>query len=232
MTEKQIEELIQKLNRKELKEELIFKRRISKNVFVAKIWNSLPEEKSITECIKSERWFLIQNDSNKFIGAILDCVEDLHWFIQKGYRGKSYLSNALRESIIPYLFDDKGFEYERVVQRITINKKKLEAKNFKASKNVAIKLGFEYVESKNGKEIFKLEKNNLNWQHQNLKEINTLITEERINQLKEKIFYCHNMLQYISDEILMSCGDYGDLMEITKKVNDYSKEINRICSET
>jgi hypothetical protein len=119
MTEKEIRKYIDRLNKGKASES-IFTRQISKNVDVAKVWT---EHSKMTDDIiapfKSERFFFIKNDSGKYIGAVLDMdlCQDLHWYIVPKSRKQGYLTTALKESILPYLFYD-----DRERQRITIEK--------------------------------------------------------------------------------------------------------------
>ncbi len=123
MTEREIRKYIDLLNDGKAGES-IFTRQISKTVEVAKVW---PDQPKMTDKIignfGSYRFFFIKNEFNEYVGAVLDMYQDLHWYIVPKCRKHGYLTTALRESILPYLFYD-----ERESQRITIGEVQSEKK--------------------------------------------------------------------------------------------------------
>jgi hypothetical protein len=136
MTEEEIKKYIDQLNN-ESHNESIFIRPISSLVDIAKVWPKQPELcESMNIDIPSYDFFFIKNKSSKYVGAVLDMNRDLHWFILKKHRKNGYLTNALKESILPYIFYK-----DREEQRITIDKN-IGKENYLDSKKVAIKLGF------------------------------------------------------------------------------------------
>lgn len=82
----------------------------------------------------SYRFFFIKNELNQYVGAVFDMYSDLHWYIVPQSRKQGHLTKALKESILPYLFNE-----ERDRQRITIEKAAIGKKNYLNSKNVAEK---------------------------------------------------------------------------------------------
>jgi RimJ/RimL family protein N-acetyltransferase len=60
-----------------------------------------------------DKIYLIKKDGT-YIGAVYDMgVNDLHAYMKKDYRKKGYMSNALKNHILPYLFS-RGREYQHI----------------------------------------------------------------------------------------------------------------------
>ncbi len=216
MTEREIRKYIDRLNNGKASES-IFTRKISKNVVVAKVWSEQPKiTDDIFENFGSYRFFFIQNEQNEYIGAVLDMSRDLHWYVLPKSRKNGYLTNALKESILPYLF-----YYERESQRITIDKNSIGEKNYLSSKNLALKVGFKQTNETE----FELDKNEFDWTNENFEEINTEIKPDRIEELKKRIFFAFKTLYKISDELLMSFEDDKELKEIADEVIKYTWKI-------
>jgi hypothetical protein len=214
MTEKEIRKFIVQLNNGKANES-IFTRKICKNVDVAKVWSEQPK---ITDAIignySSYRFFFIKNEINEYVGAVLDMYQDLHWYILPKNRKQGYLTTALKESILPYLFYD-----ERESQRITIDKNAIGENNYLSSKNVALKLGFKPINDCETE--FELKQTDFNWDDENLKEINSEINSGRFKQLKKRAFFAFKTLYKISDELLMAVDDDKDLKEVADEVRNY-----------
>jgi hypothetical protein len=116
MTNKEISKYINRLNLKK-GSETIFCREISDNVIIAKVWPKQPKlSDSINGNFSSYNFFFIRNDFGKYIGAVLDMYSDLHWFISPKFRKQGFLTNAMKQSILPYIF------YNREKQQITISR--------------------------------------------------------------------------------------------------------------
>jgi hypothetical protein len=166
----------------------------------------------------SFRFFFIKDESSKYIGAVLDMCHDLHWYVVPKSRKLGYLTDALKKSILPYLFCN-----ERVVQKITIKKNAIGERNYLNSKSVALKLGFKATNEEETE--FELKQTDYNWDINNLKEINSEINSERYEQLRKRVFYAYKILCQISDELQMSVNDELDLKVVANKVRDYTWKI-------
>ncbi|QXP59717.1 GNAT family N-acetyltransferase [Olleya sp. HaHaR_3_96] len=138
MTNKQIQSFINKLNANTY-HKTIFKHQISKDVDFAKVWESQK-----TKDILPFRFFFIKNKSN-YVGAVLVMSRDLHWYITPEHRGKGYLSIALKNTILPYIFD----VLEREEQYITITASQIGEVYFSSSCKVALNVGFKKVDTNN-----------------------------------------------------------------------------------
>jgi hypothetical protein len=116
MTEKEIRKYINLLN-KGVAVDSIFLRQINQLVEVAKVWSAEPK---ITDNISgnfcSYRFFFIKNELKEYVGAVFDMHNDLHWYIVPKFRKKGNLSRALKEAILPYIFE------ERETQKISIDR--------------------------------------------------------------------------------------------------------------
>lgn len=221
MTEKEIRKYINRLNNDKAKES-IFTRPISKTVEIAKVWTEQPKiDDNIIGNFCSYRFFFIKNEINEYVGAVLDMEQDLHWYIVPRNRKKGYLTTALKESILPYLF-----YYVRDSQRITIDKNALGEKNYLNSKSVAIKLGFQPIN--NSEKEFQLNKVDFNWENENLDEDNLVINSERFDQLRKRAFFAYRILYKISDELLMVANDDKGLKQIANEVKSYTWKIEDI----
>ena len=221
MTERDIRKYIDRLNNGKSNES-IFIRQISANVDVAKVWSKQPKmTDNIIGNFGSYRFFFIKDEENKYVGAVLDMYQDLHWYIVPRSRKNGYLTTSLKQAILPYLFYD-----EREIQRITIEKNSIGEKNYLNSKSVAHKLGFKAINEDETE--FELKKSDFNWENENLKEINSDIVPERFEELRKRAFYAYKTLYKISDELLMTVNDDKELKEVADEVRKYTWKIEDI----
>jgi hypothetical protein len=221
MRDREIRKYINRLNNGNASES-IFTRQISKTVDVAKVWSEQPKmTDNIIGNFDSNRLFFVKNEANLYIGAVFDMYYDLHWYIVPEYRKKGYLTAALRDSILPYLFYE-----EREIQRITIEKDSIGEKNYLNSKNVALKLGFKSINDSESE--FELKHSEFNWEYENLDEINSAINTERFETLRKRAFYAYKALYKISDELLMTVDDDKELKEIANEVRKYTCKIENL----
>ena len=101
---------------------------------------------------ENSKFYFIKNAKNKYVGIVQDGGNDLHWYILPHHRGNGYLTNALRETILPHLLIDK------VSQCITINEGHISKKMADASEKVALSVGFKKIWDKDHSKIFILNK--------------------------------------------------------------------------
>lgn len=139
MTEKQIIQLINKLNRFPNFKDCI-KVGIGKNVELAHIWDN----DGFSESHIPYTYFLIK-ENNKYIGAVLYMTHDLHWVIVPKQRKKGHLSRALKQIILPYLLE----ETDRFEQKITIKRNQIGETNYQNSLKVALNVGFKQIDEEN-----------------------------------------------------------------------------------
>lgn len=225
MTNAEIAKYIRKLNNGSGKE-TIFTRPLSKNVDLGKVWAKRPKASDdISTTSLPYTFFFIKTNEDKYIGAVLDMCNDLHWYVQPKFRRKGYLVRALKSAILPYLF------YERDEQQITIDEYQIGERNYLNSKRVAELVGFKKVRSKRQEEVFKLSKNDFDWNLESLEEENTKIGKERIDVLRKRTFYAAKLLWMVQNELEMKYGDCNELDEVVKEVQNYTWKIESLFYE-
>jgi hypothetical protein len=224
MTEQEIRKYIKRLNNHNHKES-IFIRKISKNVDLAKVWSEQPKKKSkVLEGSYSNTFFFIKNSNNEYVGAVLDMQIDLHWYILPKHRKQGYLTYAMKESILPYIF-----EYCRDNQRISISRNAIGSENFENSKRVATSLGFTSIDNDETK--YELTSENFNWKDESIDDVNSQLTEERLKQLEQTVFYASNLLHKVSDELLMIYGNDLGLEQMKDDLKDFVYSIENLTTE-
>ncbi len=214
MTDNDLQKLLDVLNSKKHKK-TIFIRQISENVFISKVSSKInyPEIKPYS----FGTFFFIMNEKEKFISTIENRGQrDLHWYVTKKSRKKGYLTKALKETIIPYIFYDEDIDY----QRITINENIIGELNYENSKKVALKTGFKPLNEEETE--FELRKEEFDWSNEKIKEINTFIEDKKFQLFKNKIERIHYDFEKICNELEMAYGSENVYLEELKKI---SKEI-------
>ncbi|AZA88555.1 hypothetical protein EG349_18155 [Chryseobacterium shandongense] len=210
MTNESLQSLLEKLNRNDASSSLIYLRSLSSNVDFAKIWLDKPKlTDSVTNSDGPDNFYLIKNSENIFVAIVFDMKRDLHWFVLQNYRGMGYLTEAMKDIIIPHLF------LSRDEQRITIRENEIGRDNFTASEKVAVGLGF--TASENG-EYF-LSNDQCTIDGLNLGQ-DTQLSSDRIDELKKHINYLGRSLWTIQTEIEMNFGN-----------TDYSEELKELVGQ-
>jgi len=191
MTDKYLNNLLNTLNKKQRKEH-IFIRELDGKIDLAKVYIGIPK---MTDSISSNdlspyNLFCIKNMHKKYVGIVLDMGNDLHWFVKKKHRGNGYLTKALKESILPYIFQHESDE-----QRITINKYEIGEENFKASQKVALNVGFKLKHKNNDKFEYKLQNEEIEevgWIEGNNKEL----SQKELKEIAKKVsFYSRKLIR-------------------------------------
>lgn len=215
MNPDKIYNLLIKLNEDDVSDNIITKQ-LAKNIEIAKVWD-LEENNSI----KPRTFFLIKN-KKEYVSAILLMFDDLHWFVHPKHRGKGYLSKALKEVVLPYIFD----VLEQDEQKITINNFEIGIDNYKSSEKVALSAGFKKIDDINFiinasdvKESFISDE--LVYKGLNDLEIKNIVNEltsiaKRLEQLHTKIEYAYGckMQEYTNNTLkeLSSKVDFNRLV--------------------
>ena len=116
MTNESLNQILTKVNQLFYSAENYALRSVDNNIDVINI--------NATECIdKNKQEFydliLIKNNDTKsdikYVGIVLDMIDDLHFYILPDFRGEGYLQASLNTSILPFL----SFYKERVTQRLS-----------------------------------------------------------------------------------------------------------------
>jgi|GEM_PF-401243 len=223
MKEEEIKKYIDKLNNREAKE-TIFLRRLNVSVDLARVWEKEPQLNDNTSIsTPSYRFFFIRDENNKYVGAVLDMYKDLFWYVLKEERKKGYLTKALKEAIIPYLFYDEF--NERDEQRITINKG-IGKVNYNNSRKVAEGLGF--VPINEDESEFILSRDKFDWEYENIEEKNGSISAERFRELRNRLILSFRQTFKISDELLMAYCDDKGLRAVARELSYFSSKLEDI----
>ena len=139
MTEKHIIQLINKLNRFPNHKNCV-KVAIGKNVELAHIWF----KDGFSDSHVPYTYFLIK-ENEKYVGAVLDMTNDLHWVILPKYRKKGHLSKALKQVVLPHILE----EMPRLEQKISIKRFEIGETNYQNSLKVALSVGFKQIDEEN-----------------------------------------------------------------------------------
>ena len=228
MTDIYIINLINKLNRFPNYKECI-KVGIGKNVELAHIWY----QSGFSDSHVPYTYFLIKDNNDKYIGAVLDMTYDLHWVVLPKHRKKGHLSQALKQVILPYLLE----ETDRFEQKISIKRNEIGETNYKNSLIVALKVGFKQIDEENlvfDYNSLDEEEYQLDFQYKGLSEIefNNCINQlqklaKQINIIGSKIElgYGNSIEEYSGKSIYERAENIANLKHIFKDIKeDYSKD--------
>lgn len=220
MSEKQLNKILNDLNKNIAKiKKLMFIRPLSESVEYAKFWDEEPlTQLKKYSCYIPYRCYLIKDDGKNYVGIVLDMSQDLHWYVKKEYRGKGYLTKSLNEIILPHLLDI------REEQQITISKNEIGVQIFGASEKVAISCGFKLFKVENDKHYYSLKREELK-EHPIIEGNNTLMSEERMLELKRTFSFMAHKLKMIEAEIELHTDDMifsEDIGELSSKMNSCS----------
>lgn len=226
MTDKTLKRLIDRLNQNKT-DGKIFIRPLTSVVSFAKIWDDKPKP---TDNICSQdgpySCYFIKDEKGMYVAIVLDMSSNLHWFVLPKYRGKGHLTKALKETILPHLFQS-----EREVQRITIDENAIGEENFVASRKIAESLKFTLMKTENGESEYNL--NYEDFQNDFLIEgQDSKFTEEQMVEMKKKINFLARSLWVIRTEIEMKLGESNfteDLKETIKEIKSYVYKIDDLC---
>ncbi|OEK06710.1 GNAT family N-acetyltransferase [Roseivirga misakiensis] len=217
MRNKEIKKYISWLNEKK-NQDLIFTRQISSTVDEGIVWPNNPGD-GVVANFDRHHFFFIKNEKDIYVGAILDMGTDLHWYMLKEYRKKGYLTNALRVTILPYLF------LEREEQRISISEG-IGPVNHQNSKSVATKLGFRPMYETGSQ--FVLTKEEFIIDRLLIEEEDNLMSDERCELLKSRVNQAYRILLKVSDELTIRYLDDGNLSDLAKSVRSYMAKVDQI----
>ncbi|QCR24569.1 hypothetical protein [Pontibacter sp. SGAir0037] len=214
MSDETLEELIQQLNANDSKE-LIFIRPLAPAVDMAKIWtkDSRPPIKTIFPD-RENVFYFFKNPENKYIGAVFDMKNDLHWYVLPAYRRQGYLTRNLNEVILPCLLRSR----EEV--RISIA-----AGPFaEQSEKVALSVGFTKLKDFGEHTRYVLKAKDLKQRHVKLEE-SMPMPQIRYVELKNQIEDIARSLKIIKSELEMYSGTsishYEELEDLSYALRSY-----------
>lgn len=221
MTDKTLKKLIDKLNNGNTGG-LIHLRPFSENVDYGRVWLNAPKKTDrIVHPDGPFSFYFIKNEDGRYVATVLDMSTDLHWFVDRKFRKRGYLTNAMKMTILPHLLQSR----ER--QRITIDESQIGKQNYLSSKGVALKLGFEQAE--NEWEFF-LQADRIDCDIHICGE-NRLPQQERMEQLKKEINYLGRSLWIIQTEIEMGLGEScltEELLGLAEEVKGYASKVEDV----
>ena len=199
----------------------IFLRPLSENVVLGKLWHKeVTPTSTISRPHGPASIYLIKNDDDKFVAAVLDMVQDLHWYVIPGERKKGYLTKALKKTILYHLAQ------EREEQKISIDVGMIGENNFQASEKVALNLGFEkIIDSYCSEYSLSLEDYETN---EYISGKNTPMPKERMEELKKLMNFYSRQIWIIQSEIEMKFGDWDYSEELYELKDEIEKHITRV----
>lgn len=123
---------------------------------------------------------------------------DLHWVILPQHRRKGYLTTALKKAIIPYLFNN----FEREELNISINELEIGKKNYNASKNTALQVGFKKVDDT----AFILEEHDFDFSNENLDIKHEGLSDGDIEDISKELKAIAKKVSVINSKIELLLG--------------------------
>ena len=201
--------LVNQLNRSPNSKNII-RHSISENVDFAHIWIDDTFYKH-----RPKTFFLIKNNV-EFVGIVFDMVTDLHWTIKPKHRKKGYLTKALKEVILPYIF----LNLERDEQIISIDESEIGRKNYINSSTLAKSVGFEEIDT--NKFILKFE--DFDNSHNKLKFKYEGLSKNEIQNLKKEIQNVAMKAYRLNSKIEMAFGKEVDCYK-SPSLSDISNSI-------
>jgi RimJ/RimL family protein N-acetyltransferase len=227
MHESTFGELLSSLNRGQ-SQSLTFNRPLLANVELAHHWTERKGavvEKKVPD--GSYTFYLIREfESGPYIGLVYDAgPSNLHWYSLPEYRGKGYLSQALRSVILPHLFQDN-----RELQKITINRNMLTEENFEASVRLAKSAGFEFTEEKADILQYQIEGKAFD----NFKYIDgelSDLTDVRAEEIRSEISAHITLLEVLHSELTMKLGATEEIDVINNDLKCLRLKFNSVLSK-
>ena len=184
---------------------------ISPNVEVAQVWDRLPTGEVCNE--ESYRFFFIKNEI-ECVAIVLEMdTYDIHWLVSKKYRKQGYLYKALRDSILPFLFDD-----ERTEQRASAN----------TYDNAAylLRQGFK-KRVENGQTAYYLSGSDVNeYDESHLQRCPLSIDE--LKKVKHELRRIAGEARIVRDKLECAYGHDGGLNEIASRLCSYALDLEFI----
>lgn len=195
MRNERLEELIDALNRGEMKD-LVFRAKLSSSVEYARVWTSEPVGNHCNEG-SCPFYFLIGEDG-KIIGAVLDMYCDLHVFVKEENRGQGHLTRALHSVILPHIHErspnrkrqDLTFQDPEVARRYAKHWGFTMTGETSATKNLADVVDTSFVAFKG-----------------------RVVTHEEFRLMRGRIDKARLQLTIIQEQLNMSCGSAPQILD-------------------
>lgn len=210
MTDENIERLIDALNAHEMSDR-IYLATLSQKVEYAKVWINDPNGSPGDETPYT--FYFIKNDAGIYVAAVLDMVNDVHFFVKNEHRGKGDLEKAMVDVVFPKLFQDG-----RTIQNATFRNSRVGAycvRKFGFTMTGDLTAEKDLSVFSNAPAIFVIRKNiNIN----EFEEIKSNINKEKsyLYRVKEKLELAYGGCEdtFVNDMI-------SDLYDLDDNVLDY-----------
>ncbi|MEJ2881510.1 GNAT family N-acetyltransferase [Pedobacter sp. GR22-6] len=227
MHESTFNELLTSLNRGE-SQKLTFSRPLTTTVELANHWT--PGKGAAGEGVvlygPDTIYLVRQFEGGPFIGLVQEAsLYDLHWYSLPEYRGKGYLSAALKSVVLPHLFQDN-----RDFQHITIDGTVLNEENFQASVRLAKAVGFKYTHEESGVIHYKIGRGMFNRRAYIDGELSPL-TDVRAKEIRKEISDHFTLLEVLQSELEMKLGNTRDLFQIKKDLDLLKCNFDSVVSD-
>lgn len=210
MTTKQLRQIVNELNQGYSLRDY-YTLPLSETVFyVETLWHKSIADPNWGPDPNPDSFYLIANETNKYIGIIQVLQEDLHWYILPKHRGKGMLTDALRKSVIGHLLRTR----DQI--RITIDQEIIGRKNFLSSEKVALSVGFK-PSTINSAEYLLTRSEFIN---ENRCSIPEHLSQKRLDYIKKLMEYSAHQYRMIHNEIQLKMG-----------VTEYSEQLEELIIE-
>jgi len=183
---------------------ILITRRLSEKVQLAKIWAA---PLSPDENIPPIQAYLVQKEK-QYIGLVIEEDEGPYAFMRPAFRKKGFMSNALRQVILPHMLQQKP------LLRLYLSAAKLGSdRQLNFAKKLALSVGFELLKEEPGSLRLVLDASRLK-EHVFIKGENERLPKERLNALKKQIRYAASVLSMVQTEL-----------EYKRGISGYSEEL-------
>ncbi len=213
-------------------EDLFVSKALSENVVFSKVWlKEIKKNDSIAEGSDGPfTFYFIKSNEGAFIGAVLDQLHNLYFYMLPAYRSKGHMSRALADTILPHLFQDRYF------QRISCNQTYNHYSN-RAAKAIIQKLGFVNTAGEGSRDFILYHNLFLNpderanlAHHTGCANGTEEIPQNRIEELSKQIYYASRLLAMVQAEIEMRLGDTEYAQSLLAKKNEIKDMAFRLQS--
>jgi len=212
MSDDSIKDLLRKLNSGKGKN-IVYRNSIGGNVEIAKVWIW----KNGGYICKNQDFFLIKNNAGKYVAAICG-QDDFHWYALYEERGNGYLSNALRNYVIPFLWGINRHPIEEPFE-VSISHG-IGPRNFNSSLALAKSVGFKVVTENDYKKNLSLHYDDFVNKDLDTPKLTPNLNPEAKNQLIKKGQLVEDLVLQIKGELEIMFGE--DKLEDLRSM-DYFK---------
>jgi hypothetical protein len=217
MTNETINKQIKKLNSR-IYQDSIFLRPLSSTVYYSSTWTE-PSDSDLNSGDSYDIYYI--KIGKEYVGAVVDMGQrDLHWYMVPEHRKKGYLTIAMKDIILPHLFQD------REEQIVTFSSTDTEKDSLDSEKSANL-MGFQKEN-----EEYIIRKSNI-YKNVTFLELEPKLSKERYDVLKKRLNTMKNEAAIISAELyMMTNADVGadelkyEVNTVIMNLNDVNYDIN------